>query len=91
MFEWADACDGWTVQQNMHLDFTHAEGGASTLSSNEVTWESKDGKHYNFNIRRLNDGKETENYRGKANIAGTNSKAVYSIPDSKNLALTDAT
>ena len=91
VFEWADACDGWAIQQNMKLHFTHAEGDESSLSSNEVTWESKDGKRYNFNIRHLNDGKETELYRGKANIAGPKPAAVYSIPEDRVTDLTAET
>jgi hypothetical protein len=91
IFEWADACDGWAIQQNLQLHFSYAEGDQSNVTSNEVTWESKDGKHYNFNIRRLNDGKETENYRGKASVADGKGKAVYSTPEGKLVALTDET
>jgi hypothetical protein len=87
IFEWADACDGWTIQQNLQLHFTYAEGDQSTVASNEVTWESKDGKDYNFNIRRLNDGKETENYRGKAHLDGGKGIATYTAPEGKTVKL----
>src|ERR1700731_3630639 len=49
IFEWADVCDGWAVQQHLRLRFNYAEGDVSKIASNEVTWESKDGKRYNFN------------------------------------------
>lgn len=90
LFEWADVCDGWAIQQNMQLHFAHAEGDTANVTSNEVTWESKDGKRYNFNIRRTSDGKETENNRGKANVDDTN-KAVYSNPEGKVVELTPDT
>ncbi len=83
IFEWADACDGWAIQQNLQLHFSYAEGDTSSVSSNEVSWESKDGKTYNFNIRRVNDGKETENYRGKASLTASDGKAVYTNPEGK--------
>ena len=87
IFEWADACDGWAIQQHLRLHFNYAEGDVSDVNSNEVTWESKDGKRYNFNIRRVQDGKETEDYRGKATLSGgDNDKAVYSSPEGKVVA-----
>ena len=90
-FEWADVCDGWAIQQNLQLHFIHAEGDDSSVTSNEVTWESKDGKRYNFNIRRTSDGKETENYRGKADSAGNAPKALYTTPEGKAIDLTNST
>lgn len=89
IFEWADACDGWTIQQNLQLHFAYNEGDGSNVASNEVTWEAKDGKHYNFNIRRVQDGKETDNYRGKAELTDDEGKAVYTMPEGKTLKLTN--
>jgi hypothetical protein len=91
IFEWADSCDGWAIQQNLQLQFSYAQGDTSKVASNEVTWESKDGKRYNFNIRRVQDGKETENYRGKAGLGGKDSKAVYANPEGKIVTLTGDT
>jgi hypothetical protein len=91
IFEWADACDGWAIQQNLQMHLNYAQGDTSNVASKEVTWESKDGKKYNFNIRRVNDGKETENFRGKAELAGTGSKAIYSHPEGKTVELTTET
>ena len=83
LFEWADVCDGWAVQQHLHLHFTYAEGDESDVSSTQVTWESKDGKKYNFNIRRVNDGKETDVYRGKAVMNDKGGKVTYTVPAGK--------
>jgi hypothetical protein len=91
IFEWADACDGWAIQQNLQLHFDYAQGDTSNVASNEVTWESKDGKRYNFNIRRMSDGKQTENFRGKATLTGSDGKAIYSSPEGKTVALTGET
>jgi hypothetical protein len=84
MFEWRDVCDGWAIQQRMQLHFNYTDGDDQDIVSTELTWESKDGKRYNFNIRRLANGEETENYRGKAvqNADGTVSVS-YSAPEDK--------
>ncbi len=83
LFEWADVCDGWAVQQHLKLHFNYAEGDESDVTSTEVTWESKDGKRYNFNIRRVSDGKETERYVGKAVLDKDGGTATYSVPAGK--------
>ena len=84
LFEWRDVCDGWAIQQHMQLHFTYADGDDQDVTSTELTWEAKDGKSYNFNIRRVTNGKETENYRGKAVLKDDGSGAVtYSIPANK--------
>jgi hypothetical protein len=88
LFEWRDVCDGWAIQQHMQLHFTYADSDDQDVVSTELTWEAKDGKRYNFNIRRVTNGQETENYRGKAvqNPDGSVSVA-YSTPEGKTLQL----
>lgn len=87
-FDWSDSCDGWAVQQRLLLHFSYAEGEDSDVSSTVVTWESKDGKRYNFNLRRLSDGKETDNYRGKATMDGDGGVVHYTVPkDKKDISL----
>ena len=86
-FEWADACDGWAVQQHLDLHFIYSQGDETDVSSSEVTWESKDGKRYNFNIRRTSGGKETEQFRGKAVMTDKGGKVTYSVPEGKTAAL----
>lgn len=81
-FEWRDVCDGWAIQQRLQLHFGYTDGEDQNLVSTELTWESKDGKNYTFNIRRTTDGQETEAYRGRAvqNTDGT-ALATYSVPE----------
>ena len=91
MFEWSDVCDGWAVQQHLKLHFSYAEGEESDVTSTELTWESKDGKQYNYNIRRITDGKETEFYKGKATVGDEGGTAVYTNPASKTVKLPPGT
>lgn len=86
-FEWNDTCEGWAVQQHLELKLVYSEGDETNISSTVVTWESKDGKSYNFNVRRLTNDKETENYRGKATMGDEGGKVTYSIPKDKTLDL----
>jgi hypothetical protein len=82
-FEWADACDGWAVQQHLKLHFAYSEGEESDVNSTVISWESKDGKKYNFNVRRVTNGKETENYRGHASLDEHGGRGLYTIPKDK--------
>nr|MDP9128240.1 cell envelope integrity EipB family protein [Pseudomonadota bacterium] len=87
LFEWGDVCNGWAVQQHLRLHFTYSEGDESDVTSTELTWESKDGKRYNFNIRRVSDGKETERYVGKAVMKDDGGLVTYSVPAKKTVTL----
>lgn len=67
-FELTDACDGWAVQQHMKLRFSFPEGEASEAASDIVTWEAKVADKFNFNVRRISNGKDDENYKGRATL-----------------------
>jgi len=91
LFEWADVCDGWAVQQHLQLHFSYAEGDESNVTSTVVSWESKDGKRYNFNVRRVSDGKETDLYRGKSVMNEDGGLVTYSLPKDKTMKLSAGT
>lgn len=91
LFEWSDVCDGWAVQQHLQLHFSYAEGDESNVTSTVVSWESKDGKRYNFNVRRVSDGKETDIFRGKAVMEKDGGLVTYSAPKDKTMKLTTDT
>lgn len=82
-FELTDACDGWAVQQHMQLRFAFPEGDMSEVASDIVTWEAKDGKKFNFNVRRVTNGKEDENYKGRASMEANGGIAHYTTPADK--------
>ncbi len=88
LFEWSDVCDGWAVQQHLQLHFSYAEGDESDVTSTVVSWESKDGKRYNFNVRRISDGKQTDLFRGKAVMNADGGLVTYSEPKNKTMKLT---
>lgn len=92
LFEWADVCDGWAIQQHMQLHFIYAEGGEQDITSTELTWEAKDGKKFTFNIHHLTDGKDSGFFRGKAVMnADGSATATYTQPEAKTVTLPQGT
>ncbi|MFL7901849.1 cell envelope integrity EipB family protein [Azospirillum argentinense] len=88
LFEWADACDGWTTEQRFQLRFVYAEGDEMAMTTNYTTWEAKDGQRYRFNVRKLINGEEDEEVRGDARLAkdGTGT-AAFSKPEPQDMEL----
>jgi hypothetical protein len=70
VYEWGETCDGWTVEQRYRLRMQYAESNEVEVSSNFVTWESKDGLRYRFNERKLRNGEVDEEVRGEARLDG---------------------
>ena len=92
MFEWADACDGWTTEQRFQLRFVYAEGDEMAMNTNYTTWEAKDGRRYRFNVRKLINGEVDEEVRGEARLEkdGTGT-ATFTKPEAQEMTLPDAT
>jgi len=86
LFDWSDTCDGWAIQQHMKLHFNYTEGDESDVDSTVVTWESKDGTKYNFNVRRVSNGQEDETFRGHATLGPDGGEASYTVPKDKEKA-----
>ena len=89
VFEWGDGCDGWVVQQHYDLTMSYEETGDSKISIAFITWESKDGLHYRYNVRKLRDGEPDEDLKGEAGMQGPGKpgEAVFSKPTDKRLPL----
>ncbi len=89
MFEWADACDGWTVDQRFDLRFLYSGGDEMTMTTSYSTWESKDGLSYRFSVRKLVNGDETEVFRGRAAVdkLGAGGRADYVAPETRQMDL----
>jgi hypothetical protein len=89
VFEWQDACDGWIVQQQMDVSFTHEEGEGAHLTSNYTTWEAKDGLNYTFNYRSTVNDNAYENFRGKATLTalGGSGSATFTLPEDREIKL----
>ena len=89
MFEWADACDGWTTEQRFQLRFVYSEGEAMNMNTNYTTWEAKNGLRYRFNVLKKVNGETDEDIRGEATLdkAGGTGKARFTKPEEQEMAL----
>ena len=92
-FEIKDACDAWIVEQNYALRFQLANGGDIDNVDKYVSWESKDGLEYRFNITRITNGRETEQVGGRAELEsqGGTGMATFEQPAKDRIALSRGT
>ncbi len=88
-FEWADSCDGWTVDQRSVMTFLYNSGDSVDLGWNLVSWESKDGTRYRFYVRKFQSGEVYEELRGDARLAadGSGGTAHYTVPGERQVTL----
>ncbi len=88
-FKWGETCDGWIVEQRYKLSLLSAGGPETEIRTNYVSWESKDGLSYRFNLRNQRNGVTSEEFRGAAELAakGKPGSARYSKPDGRQEAL----
>jgi len=89
MFEWADACDGWTIEQRFQLRFLYSEGEDMEMTTNFATWEAKDGLSYRFNVRKTVNGELDEEVKGEAHLNGPGKGGVarYIRPEEQEMTL----
>ncbi|NNG02499.1 MAG: cell envelope integrity EipB family protein [Inquilinus sp.] len=92
LFLWEESCDGWTVEQRYRTRYLFAEGGEVDQWMTYATWESKDGRDFNFTVRNATGGMTDEEIRGVAEIGGDGTGRVdYRIPESHAEALPSGT
>ena len=75
-YEWGDACDGWTVQQRYKLVIHYQQDAPVELTSNYLTWESKDGTSFRFNDRETRNGNLDQDIRGSAKLSAKDHSGV---------------
>lgn len=91
-FTFSDACEGWTTDQQLELKFLYAQGQQATVIVKTSSWEANDGTSYTFASRTLNNGKETEAFRGKATLAGKEGgTATYTLPKPRTVKIRPGT
>ncbi|WP_282609665.1 DUF1849 family protein [Pelagibius sp. Alg239-R121] len=88
-FEWEDACSGWTVLHQTRLKVDYSDGRQLDFGASHKSWESKDGKKYQFFIKRNYNGATVEEVRGEAERGegGARGTARYSAPDDREMTL----
>ncbi len=82
-YEWKISCDAWISTYRHNVFYEYVSAPAIRLTSDFSTYESFDGKNFNFNLQRRQNGMLLEEIRGSANLEGEKdaNRAVYSIPE----------
>lgn len=87
-FEWADACEGWTVSQRAKIEVGHSDGRVYDFGWSYSAWESKDGEVYRFFIRRLFGGEPEEEVKGEAKLSPADGgMAIFEMPSEREVSL----
>jgi hypothetical protein len=82
LYEWHPSCDGWVSNYQFDMLYEYTEIPAVRVTSDVATFESYDGKIFNFSVQRKKDDYPFEQFRG-ATVAGENgdpNSVVYSVP-----------
>lgn len=89
LVEWADSCDGWTIEQRYRLTVTSDESEDSQVVVSFSTWEAKDGLSYRFFMRKMRDGDIAEEMRGRATLdaRGEGGTAEFTQPETTTVEL----
>ena len=87
--EWADACEGYTTAQRIHIRIDRAEGRPIDNDFTVASWESKDGDTFRFRIRNVVGGALAEEFGGLAERDGVRRTGVVrmKVPVARTISL----
>ncbi len=81
-YEWKPTCDAWVTDHRFKLFYEYADAPGMRIMSDFTTYESFDGKDFNFSSRRQRDGQMYQEIRGTAETFNEKSgKVLYSMPE----------
>ncbi|MCG8512031.1 MAG: cell envelope integrity EipB family protein [Rhodospirillales bacterium] len=83
LYRFADACDGWTVENRTALRLILGEDAETTTEWAYASWEAKDGSAFRFRVRDSQDGDLIEELRGNAELGsiGAPGRVDFSRPE----------
>lgn len=91
LYEWGDACDGWTTEQHFQLSFLDTDGNTVATDTSYVTWESKDGHRFRFEMRKEANGNVDEELSGTAELGPEGGEAQFTGAETKTMKLAAGT
>ncbi|MGE3770308.1 MAG: cell envelope integrity EipB family protein [Bdellovibrionales bacterium] len=91
LFAWDDACEGWTIEQRLDMNYEYEGGGSQNSKTSLATWEAKDASMFRFSVRRETNGEATEEFRGQAVLANGGGTAHYTTPKERDVKLPSTT
>ena len=87
VLEWVDACDGWTVNQKVQMQFISREGSELHNEFSFSSFESKNGDNFRFTMRSLANGNPLEEFVGVATRGRAGAVARFTEPPDEKLVL----
>ncbi len=96
LLEWADACDGWTVNQKVRMVLSHIGGPALNNEFSFSSYEAKGGETFRFSMRSSADGRPYEEFigtatRGESAKSGSGGHVEFTSPDGVEMELPEQT
>ncbi len=81
-YEWRPGCDAWTTDHRFNLFYEYADSPPIRITSDFSTYETYDGKSFDYTSRRKRNGELYKETRGRAEMKndGTGT-AHYTIPE----------
>jgi hypothetical protein len=80
-YEWKPTCDAWVTDHRFSLFYEYADSPGMKVTSDFSTFETFDGKNFNFSARRKRDNTLYQELRGKATVADTGGMATFTMPE----------
>ncbi len=81
-YEWRPGCDAWTTDHRFNLLYEYADSAPIRITSDFSTYETYDGKSFDYTSRRKRNGELFQEIRGRAEMDDTGTgAATYTIPD----------
>ena len=82
-YEWQPSCEAWISNHKFDLRYEYADAPMMLIKSDFSTYESFDGKTFNFTSQRKTNDQIFEEIRGSADMGvdGKGALATYTIPE----------
>jgi len=93
VYSFRESCEGWTSETNVKMQLIYAEGDQVGTDWAFASWESKDGKSYQYSTKQTRNGQEVENLKGRVRRSAPDAaaKAEFSSPEGEVIELTKET
>lgn len=90
-YEWKPTCDAWVTDHRFKMFYEYADSPGMKISSDFATYETFDGKGFDFSVRRNRNKNLYQKLRGQAVIADKGGSAEYTIPEDLSFELQEGT
>ena len=90
-YEWKPDCDAWITDHRFNLFYEYADNPAVAITTDFSTYETFDGKNFEFSALRKRDGEIFEELRGNATMSDDGGTVTFKTPEGLNFPLSKGT